>query len=211
MPRPFDPHTCLRTMAALTALAVVCSGCRSATLLHRPLLLTMTAATNSPENLRGPVEGAVAKLLARHVGRPVVQASFAGTDLTPPPQRVCIVSVSDETPDGAGDLAARIRGIIQDRLETSASFAPVDQTAVTTALRAGRLEPARLRGVDERRSFAALMEEQGLSVDFLLFATVSDAEGPDGLPQLEMELIDARSGDRDEERADLAGLSRRKD
>lgn len=211
MPGPVDLHTCLRTMAAITVLVAVCTGCRSATLLHRPLLLTMTAATDSPENLRGPVEGAVAKLLARHVGRPVVQASFAGTDLAPPPQRLCIVSVTDETPDGAGDLAARIRGIIQDRLETSTSFAPLDHAAVTAALRAGRLEPDRLRGVDERRSFTALMEEQGLTVDFLLFATVSDADGPDGLPQLELELIDARSGDRDEERADLAGFSRRKD
>jgi hypothetical protein len=211
MSRPVDLHARLRTLAAIAGLVAVCTGCRGTTLLHRPLLLTMTAAATPEETLRGPVEGAVAKLLARHVGRPVVQVSFAGTDLAPPAQRICIVSVSDETPDGAGDLAAGIRGIIQDRLAASTSFAPVDQTAVTTALRAGRLEPARLRGVDERRSFAALMEEQGLSVDFLLFATVSDAEGPDGLPQLELELIDARSGDRDEERADLAALSRRKE
>jgi hypothetical protein len=194
-------------------LATVCSGCRAvtATALQPSRLFALPGAANASTDLRGPVEAALVKLLARHVQPPVVQASADGADLQPLPQRVCIVSVRDETPDGAGDLAARIRDLIEARLEASASFAPVDQAAVTATLRAGRLEPARLRSIDERRTFAALLEERGQTVDYLLFATVKDSDIPDDTARLELELLDARSGSRDEEAADLPALSRRRE
>lgn len=211
MPRPIAPARLLTTVACGILFATASSGCLAISALQPPRLFLFPGAAAAPTDLRGPVEAALVKLLARHVQPPVVQASVDGGDLPPPPQRVCIVSIRDETPDGAGDLAAQIRDLIERRLEASEAFAPIDQAAVTAALRAGRLEPARLRSIDERRTFAAHLEERGLTVDYLLFATVTDSGTPDDMAHLEFELLDARSGSRDEETADLPGLSRRRE
>ncbi len=211
MPRTVTPSSPVRAAACGILLVAIGGGCRALTALHPPRLFALPGGRAVTADLRGPVEAALVKLLARHVPPPVVQASVDGDDLPPPPQRVCIVSVRDETPDGAGDLSARIRELIENRLEASASFAPLDQAAVTATLRAGRIEPARLRSIDERRTFAALLEERGLTVDYLLFATVSDSDTPDDTARLELELLDARSGSRDEQQAEIPGLSRRRE
>lgn len=211
MPRTVAPTSLLPTVACGILLVAACSGCRGLSALHPPRLFALPGGEALSTDLRSPVEAALVKLLARHVRPPVVQASVDGDNLPPPPQRVCIVSVRDETPDGMGDLAARIRDLIENRLEASESFTPLDQATVTATLRAGRLEPARLRSIDERRTFAALLEERGLSVDYLLFATVTDTGTPDDAARLDLELLDARSGSRDEQTAELPGLSRRRE
>jgi len=150
------------------------------------------------------VQGAVAKLLARHVAGPVVQASFDGAELPPPVKRICFVAVENQTVEEIGDFLERIHEIIDQRILKSEVFESINRRSVDDALRDSRLRPDQLLVPENRRAFAALMEQQGQPIDYLLYATINSGTTRENRDDqrdsmLTLELVDVNTGKYDKQ------------
>lgn len=161
------------------------------------------------ETFRPLVQEAVAKLLARHVAGPVMQASFDGEQLPPPVKRICFVAVENKSAEEIGDFKERIYEIIDQRILESEVFESINRRFVDAGLRDSRLRPDQLMVPENRRSFAALMEQQGQPVDYLLYATITSGTTRENRDyqrdyMLTLELVDVNTGKYDKQSAAIS-------
>jgi hypothetical protein len=156
------------------------------------------------------VEESVAKLLARHVPPAVVQTSFEATDTLPPPvKRICFVAVENQSAEDIGDFKERLYEIIDSRILESQVFESINRRYVEAGLRDSRLRPDQLMVPENRRAFAALMEQQGQPVDYLLYATLTSGTTVENREYqrdylLTLELVDVTSGKYDKQSAAIS-------
>ena len=209
----------LRALAHLPAAAVVAlgAGCRGQRQFARimqpgeqPMMGSHQAGAETFEPL---VHEAVSKLLARHAGQPIQQASFEeGMETLPSPsstKRICFVGVENKSAEEIGDFKDQLYETIDQRILESQVFQPLNRRFVDAGLRDTRLRPDQLFVPENMRAFAAHMEQQGQPLDYLLYATVTSGTTRENREyqrdyQLTLEMVEIESGVYDKQSAELS-------
>jgi hypothetical protein len=160
------------------------------------------------------VNEAVSKLLARHAGEGVQQASLEapadGAEPLPAPvKRICFVGVENKSAEDIGDFKEQIYEIIDQRILESQVFQTLNRRYVDAGLRDARLRPDQLMVPEQMRAFTEKMEQQGQPIDYLLYATITSGTTQENRDYqrdylLTLELVDVRTGGYDKQSAELS-------
>ena len=205
-------HETLRSIA-VPAMAGLVTGCRSMQFARivKPGDDQMVGSHQAGQETFCPlVEESVAKLLARHVPPAVIQTSFEATEPLPPPvKRICFVAVENQSAEDIGDFKERLYEIIDSRILESQVFESINRRYVEAGLRDSRLRPDQLMVPENRRTFAALMEQQGQPIDYLLYATLTSGTTVENREYqrdylLTLELVDVTTGKYDKQSAAIS-------
>jgi hypothetical protein len=200
-------------LIALAALLVSAAGCRGTQFARviQPGDARMIGSHQAGGETFCPlVEEAVGKLLGRHAPAPVVQASFdEGEPLPPPAKRICFVAVENASAEDIGDFKERLFEIIDQRIVESQVFESVNRRFIDAGLRESRLRPDQLMVPENRRAFAATMEQQGQAIDYLLYAKVTSGTTRENRDyerdyRLTLELVDVQDGSYDKQSAEIS-------
>jgi hypothetical protein len=161
--------------------------------------------TAGAETFKPLVEGAVARLLARH-STPVQQASFNG-----PPQamRICFIGVENKSIEELADFKEQIYQLIDTRISQSGVYQAISRRFVDAGLQETRLRPDQLMVPQNMRTFAASLEQMGQPFDYLLYATITSGTTHDNKDyqrdyMLTLEMLDIRTGQYDKESEQLS-------
>ncbi|MBS0208488.1 MAG: twin-arginine translocation signal domain-containing protein [Planctomycetes bacterium] len=162
--------------------------------------------TAGVETFKPLVEGATAKLLARHSSH-VMPAG--ATELPPPAKRICFVAVENKSSEEIGDFKDQIYQIIDQRIVDSHVFQPINKRFVDAGLIQTRLRPDQLFVPQNMGAFAAAMQQQGQPFDYLLYATLTSGTTRENKDYqrdylLTLEMIDIGSGTYDKESETLS-------
>jgi hypothetical protein len=185
---------------AVSAFAVSLTGCRGKQHAH--------ILKEDDENMVGShaagaavfeplVAEAVQKLLGQEAGG-IQQAGFeagAGT-----PKRVCFIGIENASAEELGDFREQIYEIIDQNVVASQVFEPISRRFVEAGLRETRLHPEDFFIKSKRDLFAQVMEQQGQSFDYLLFAkitsgtTISNSDDKQRDYLLTLEMVNLETG-----------------
>ncbi len=142
-------------------------------------------------------------------GRPWFQQVGGGSEPIPPGQmRICFVGVENKTAEEIGDFKDQLYQVIDSRILESHVFQPISQRFVEAGLMEARLRPDQLMIPENRRIFARIMEQQGQSFDFLLYATLTSGTTRVNKDYqrdylLTMEMVNLHNGDYDKKSATI--------
>jgi len=161
------------------------------------------------ETFKPLIDESVGKLLARHEPESHVQVTSMGETLPPPKMHVCFVGVENKSAEEIGDFKEQIYECIDSKLLESSTFLPVSRRYVEAGLSQARMRPDQLFIPDNQRMFAAIMEQQQTSFDYLLFAKITSGTTRENKDYqrdylLTLELIDIRTGDHDKQSATIS-------
>jgi hypothetical protein len=161
------------------------------------------------ETFRPLVDEAVTKLMGRHDAAPYMQVSASQETLPPPRKSVCFVGVCNRSAEEIGDFKEQIYESIDSRLHECGSFSSISRQYVDAGLRELRLRPDDLFLPEKRRSFIAVMEQQGQPIQYLLFASLNSGttrqnDNYQRDYQLVLELVDIETGQSDKQTAELS-------
>jgi len=201
----------------LVSTALVACGCRSAQFARivQPGDDLMIGSHQAGQETFCPlVNEAVSKLLARHAGEGVQQASLEapadGAEPLPAPvKRICFVGVENKSAEDIGDFKEQIYEIIDQRILESQVFQTLNRRYVDAGLRDARLRPDQLMVPEQMRAFSEKMEQQGQPIDYLLYATITSGTTQENRDYqrdylLTLELVDVRTGGYDKQSAELS-------
>jgi hypothetical protein len=154
------------------------------------------------------VEEAVAKLLERQ-SVTVYEASYQGAEVLPTPKSICFVGVENKSMEELGDVKDQIYQQIDTMLVQSEVFQPVSRRVMDAALRETRLRPDSLLVPENMRTFAAVLEQQGQPLHYLLYATITSGTTVRNQSQqrdylLTLEMVNVRSGAYDKQSAEIS-------
>jgi hypothetical protein len=206
-----------RTCQTLPAFIGFASGCRTTQFARviQPGEDTMIGSHQAGQETFCPlVNEAVSKLLARHAGEEVQQASLEapadGAEPLPAPvKRICFVGVENKSAEDIGDFKEQIYEIIDQRILESQVFQTLNRRYVDAGLRDARLRPDQLMVPEQMRAFSEKMEQQGQPIDYLLYATITSGTTQENRGYqrdylLTLELVDVRTGGYDKQSAELS-------
>jgi hypothetical protein len=205
---PMDRRQFLHaSLAALAPLAA--AGCRSNQFarVKKPGEGDMVGSHQAgAETFKPLVDEAVSCLLAHHSQQPVVQQVSGSEPIPPGTMRICFVGVENKTAEEIGDFKDQLYQVIDSRILESHVFQPISQRFVEAGLMEARLRPDQLMIPENRRIFARIMEQQGQSFDFLLYATLTSGTTRVNKDYqrdylLTMEMVNLHSGDYDKQSA----------
>jgi hypothetical protein len=157
------------------------------------------------ETFKPLVQESVAKLL----GRQQSQFQMVSHDqLPPPPKTICFVGVENKSAEEIGDFKDQIYQAIDTKILESGSFTAINQRFVQAGLRETRLRPDQLFVPANMRAFAAVLEQEGKPVDYLMYATITSGTTTSNKDyqrdyMLTLEVINVRTGQTDKESAEL--------
>jgi hypothetical protein len=157
------------------------------------------------ETFKPLIDESVAKLLGRQQG--LIQQASHGP-YAPHPKRICFIGVENKSAEEIGDFKEQIYQQIDSRIVGSGVFAPIHRRFVEAALRDTRLRPDQLFIPANMRVFAAVLEQQGQPVDYLLYATITSGTTRSNKDYqrdylLTLEMINVNTGHYDKESAEL--------
>lgn len=193
------------TLGALGALAG-CRGTQRAHVLNQNDKDMVGSHTAGAETWEPLIQQSVAQLLGRqHV---IVQTS---SDAAPPElkKRICFVGVENKSAEELGDFREQIYQKIDNCINASDEFEVVHRKYVEGGLRQCGLKPDDLFVPNNRRNFAAAMEQIDQPFDYLLYATVTSGTTRSNQKDyqrdylLTLELIHMASGKADKEAAEI--------
>jgi hypothetical protein len=151
------------------------------------------------------IDEAVTKLLVR---QDALFPPVSSGEVPPATQRksICFVGVANRSNEEPSDFRERVYEQIAAQILSSQKYRPVSRRYVDTALRQTRLRPESLVVPENLRKFAALLEQQGQTFDYLLYAEITSGStqvSGDYQPSylLTLDLINVRTGERDRESA----------
>lgn len=188
----------------LTA-AVGCRGRQTAQVLADGKADMVGSHTAGAETFKPLVQEAVGKLLGRQ------HAQFqmvAANQLPPPPKTICFVGVENKSAEEIGDFKDQIYQAIDTKILESGTFQAINQRFVQAGLRETRLRPDELFVPANMRAFAAVLEQEGQPVDYLMYATITSGTTKSNKDyqrdyMLTLEVINVRTGKTDKESAEL--------
>lgn len=137
------------------------------------------------------ISEAVERTLAGHT------AARTGND----PLKVVSLPVENASAEELGDWQEQIYELIDTSINRSERYTMISQRFVDAALREARLRPDELFIPAKRRTFVAILEQEGQPVDLLLFPrlTSGTTSAGQGVTQrnylLNLELVDLKSGE----------------
>lgn len=154
------------------------------------------------------VEEAVAKLLARQ-STVVYEASYPGAEVLPTPKSICFVGVENKSMEELGDFKDQIYQQIDTMLVQSEVFQPISRRVMEAALRETRLRPDSLLIPENMRMFAAILEQQGQPLHYLLYATITSGttvrnESSQRDYLLTLEMVNVATGAYDKQSAEIS-------
>lgn len=205
---PKRPLATVLTCGLMTLLAIIASGCRGhqyAQVLDSDQRDMVGSHEAGAETFKPLIDEAVARLLVRH------QTGMHAVSFSPDtrqPMQVCFVGVENRSSEEIGDFKDQIYQHIDTQLVNSELFHPVSRRFVEAGMRQMRARPDELLLPEYRRQFAAILEQEGQLVDFLLFATITSGTTRNNNSYqrdyvLTLELVNVQSGDYDKESATL--------
>jgi hypothetical protein len=137
------------------------------------------------------ISESVERTLAGHT------AARTGND----PLKVVSLPVENASAEELGDWQEQIYELIDTSINRSERYTMISQRFVDAALREARLRPDELFIPAKRRTFVAILEQEGQPVDLLLFPrlTSGTTSAGQGVTQrnylLNLELVDLKSGE----------------
>jgi hypothetical protein len=154
------------------------------------------------------VEEAVAKLLERNC-TVVQEVTYQGAEELPAPKSICFVGVENKSIEELGDFKDQIYQQIDTMLVQSRVFQPISRRVMDAALRETRLRPDSLLIPENMRMFAAVLEQQGQPLHYLLYATITTGTTVRNSSQqrdylLTLEMINVQTGAYDKQSAEIS-------
>lgn len=198
-----------RLGAVVLGSAAASAGCRGRQRAHvlketdRDMVGSHTAGAETWEPL---IQQSVGQLLGR---QQMIQQTAADMSLPIGRKRICFVGVENKSAEELGDFREQIYQKIDTCISASNEFEVINRRFVEAGLRQCALRPDDLFVPNNRRAFAASMEQFEQPFDFLLFATVTSgttkSNGKDYQRDylLTLELVHMQSGRSDKESAEL--------
>lgn len=189
--------------------AAASAGCRGRQHAHvlnetdRDMVGSHTAGAETWEPL---IQQSVGQLLGR---QQMIQQTAADLSMPVGRKRICFVGVENKSAEELGDFREQIYQKIDTCINASHEFEVINRRFVEAGLRQCALRPDDLFVPNNRRAFAASMEQFEQPFDFLLFATVTSgttkSNGKDYQRDylLTLELVHMQSGRSDKESAEL--------
>lgn len=149
------------------------------------------------------VDEAVARLLARQEEQLVMSPVSHGPE---GPKRVCFIGVENRSAEEIGDFKEQLYQMIDTAISSSGAFQPISNRFVQAGLQACHLRPEQLMLPDGQRAFITVMEQQGQSFDYLLYATLTSGTTQNNSDQqrdylLTLEIVNLNTGSYDKESA----------
>jgi len=185
------------------AAVVGCRGLQTGTVLSGDKKDLSGSHAAGAETYKPLIDDALGKLLARQ-NSGVQPASVPG----PVVKRVCFVGLENKSSEDLGDFKDQIVEILDTKINTSGTFAPISRKFVQAGLTETRLRPDELFLPANQRKFLAAMEAQGAPFDYMLYATVTSGTTRDNASTqkdylLTLELVDIKTGAPDKESASI--------
>ena len=122
------------------------------------------------------------------------------------PKQICFIGVENRSSEELGDFKEQIYQTVDSQIVASQMFRPISKRFVDAALRETRLRPDQLFFPENRRQFAAFLEQQGQPFDFMLYAIITSGTTVNNEDyqrdyELVLELTNIHTGDYDKENA----------
>jgi hypothetical protein len=152
------------------------------------------------------IQQSVAQLLGR---QHMITQTAATMGLPPGRRRICFVGVENKSAEEIGDFKEQIYQKVDTCINTSPDFEVINRRFVEAGLRQCGLRPDDLFLPNNRRMFAAAMEQFQQPFDYLLFATVTSgttrSNGKDYQRDylFTLELVNVETGISDKESAEI--------
>jgi hypothetical protein len=206
-----DRRNFLRASSA--AIVALGAGCRSNQFarVKKPGENDMVGShTAGAETFKPLVDGAVSSLLGRCGQPPVVQQVSNGAEQVPPgARRICFLGVENKSAEEIGDFKDQLFEIIDQRIVESGAFHSVSKRFIDAGLMQTRMRPDQLMIPENRRIFAAAMEQITQPFDFLLYATLTSGTTRDNKDYqrdylLTLEMVNVHTGDFDKQSATIS-------
>jgi hypothetical protein len=160
------------------------------------------------ETFKPLIDEAVAKLLANC--EPHAQTvSYDGEYAAPGAQRICFVSVENQSSEEIGDFKQQIRQLIDTRIIEGDRFQVVNSRYVDAGLKELRLRPEQLMVPEYMRNFCGYLEQEGQPFDYMLWAVLTSGTTRENKEYqrdylLTLELVDIRTGQQFKQSAELS-------
>ncbi len=138
------------------------------------------------------------RLISETVGKALQDHSAANTGLGK--LKIVVLPVENESAEELGDWQAQIYTLLSTSINRSERYEMLSDRFVGAALRETRLKPDQLFLPQYQRQFLAVLEQQGLPVDAMLFPklTSGTTNAGDGVRQrnynLQLDLVDVKTG-----------------
>lgn len=191
------------------ALGTLAAGCRGAQHAHvlksddKDMVGSHTAGAETWEPL---IQDSVAKILGR---QHVIEQTAGVEGATVGRKRICFVGIENKSAEDIGDFKEQIYQKIDTCINGSPEFEVINKRAVEAGLRTCHLRPDDLFVPNHRRAFAAAMEQNEQSFDYLMFATITSGTTKSNQKDYQrdylftIELVHMESGHTDKESAEI--------
>lgn len=191
------------------AVGTVAAGCRGSQHAHvlksddKDMVGSHTAGAETWEPL---IQESVAKVLGR---QHTIEQTAGVEGSVPGRKRVCFVGVENKSSEDIGDFKEQIYQKIDTCINGSTEFEVINKRAVEAGLRQCHLRPDDLFIPNNRRAFAAAMEQSEQSFDYLMFATITSGTTKSNQKDYQrdylftIELVHMESGHTDKESAEI--------
>ncbi len=152
------------------------------------------------------VEEAVARLLAQDMAYSAGSLAMPGTG---PMKKVCFVGVENKSAEEMGDYREQMYEMIDRAVTSHGQYVMVGHRFVNPALHQAGVRVDDLFMPEPRRRFRAVMEQQNMPFDYLLFAKLTSGTTVDNKDSqrdymLTLELINIETGAQCKEGCDLS-------
>ena len=192
-------------LSGMTGYSVGCRGKQTAHVLNETDGDMVGSHTAGAETWEPLIQSSVGQLL----GRQMHDVKTVSHDGQPIRKRICFVGLENKSAEEIGDFGEQIYEKIDTCINESEIFEVTNRRFVEAGLRQCRLRPDDLFIPNNQRAFAAAMEKQEQSFDYLLFAKITSGTTRSNQKDyqrdylLTLELVNMESGRADEESAEL--------
>ena len=193
------------TLSGMTGYAVGCRGKQTAHVLNETDKDMVGSHTAGAETWEPLIQSSVGQLL----GRQMHDVKTVSHDGQPIRKRICFVGLENKSAEEIGDFGEQIYEKIDTCINESEMFEVTNRRFVEAGLRQCRLRPDDLFIPNNQRAFAAAMEKQEQSFDYLLFAKITSGTTRSNQKDyqrdylLTLDLVNMESGRADKESAEL--------
>jgi hypothetical protein len=200
-----------REFFGLSIFAVGCStGCRGYQFGHivQPNKPNLVGSHSAGAAVFDPlIDESVAALLSRQTtsfGEPMVDEYGM-----PAKKAICFIGVENKSIEELADFKDQIYEQIDSKIIESDVFLPISRRLVDAGLKQTRLRPDALMIPDNRRLFAAVLEQNGQPFDYLLYATLTSGTTERNSSSqrdylLTLELVNINDGSTDKQSAKIS-------
>ena len=205
--RRFLYRTAFSVLGLTVAAQPGCRGTQTAQVMKPGQADMVGSHAAGAETWKPLVETAVGNLLTRHY--PQLPPGAPPGAQPPAGARICFIAVENKSQEELGDFKEQLYQQIDTRIVKSQVFQPIDRRVVIAGLQQTRLRPDELYLPENRRQFAATLEQMNQPFDYLLYATITSGTTRSNKDYqrdyvLTLEMVNIQSGQYDKESAEIS-------